>query len=106
MTTHYTNKITGEQIDSQKSPNCDEALELLARLTKAEGSLVLQISPELGLDFQARPDGSLFMEIYAAEISGAVVSSEIAPQVMRRAFEKRVGNPKEIYGDLISDWLY
>jgi hypothetical protein len=106
MTIHYTNKVTGEEIDSSKTPDCEEVLELLGRLTKAEGTLVLQLFPEVGLDFQVRSDGSLFMEIYTDEISGAIISPEIAPQIVKRAFEKRAGKTKEIYADLISDWLY
>jgi hypothetical protein len=107
MNVHFTNRGNGEQIDSEKKPTYEEALELLRRLTAPDSTLIMQLPSGVGLDFFVQKDGLLTVEFYSKDLSNASsITREAAEQIVKRAFEGKSGSTKDIYADLISEWNF
>jgi hypothetical protein len=109
MSIHFANRVNDEQINSEKKPTREEALDFLQRLTAPNGTLVMQLPSGIGLDFAMLADGLFEVEFYTgnpADASNASVTRETAERIIKRAYEERSGNPKDIYADLISEWNF
>ncbi len=105
MSVVYTNE-TGQRLELGGEQTFEEVSDLLSRLLKPGSSLTVQLASGLGIDFQMQPSGKLWVEFYADEVSSAIVTTAVALQVLRRAFEGANSGIKEKYADLISEWEY
>jgi hypothetical protein len=95
-----------EKSESETNQTLDEMLEQLGKLTVPGNTLITTLPSRLGLDFHVEKNGILWVEFYDVEISSALVTMDVAEQIMKRAFEGECGKTKERYSDLISEWVY
>jgi len=106
MSFFFTDRGTGESLESADTQNSDEILSLLRRLTSPNSTLITKLPSGIGLDIEVQEDGRLWIELYANELSGAFVTREIGEEVVRRAFADGKEGIKERYKDLIRNWEY
>ena len=100
----YTNKETGERLESNSIQTCDEILALLRKLINPKSTLITKLPSGIGLDIEVQKDGELWIEFYADDVSSAFVTMPIAELVIRRAFTSEDRKIKESFSDLITKW--
>jgi predicted proteasome-type protease len=109
MNIYFDNGVNGEKLTYNKKLTYEEVLELLQRLSAPNGTLIMQLSSGLGIDFVMLEKDLLEVEFYTvdpSDASNASITTEVARQIIKRAFEGRSGKIKDIYSDLISEWNY
>jgi len=109
MSIHFTNPVSGKEVNSDKELTYEEALEFLHCLTVPSSTLIMELPSGMGLDFEVQANGLLTVEFYdddPSNASNASVTMKTAEQIIKRAFGDVSGKTKDIYADLILNWNF